>query len=605
MFYLNHGGEGSSKLTDLLEKGIKNGLGFDLETTGLDPFLKKPIIISIGNKEEQAVINISLVNDEVLQPVFKFLEDSKTTIFGQNIKFDYKFMKRHYNVEITNMHDTMIADQIQLKGKKMQSSLDKLAERYLFGVKIDKDLQTSFIDWPGGDIDIDQQYYSAIDVMYLESIYRREKELILKKDLGRVLDLEESIIDVVGDMELNGLYINREDWLKARDSALPLLKKSIQDLHVKFKPYYDQFREGKEIKISSPKQLLPVLNWAVQKTLKRKFKNTNEKTLGPYVEKDETIALLMEYRGFEKLINAYGESFLDLINPMTNRIHPSFHQVSNTESGRFSCDEPNVEQIPQSQDYRTPFCAQDPDWCIVGGDMSQAEPRLLAHFSQEPELLDIYNNDKDIYARTAELIFEKEVRRKGALGPDDPGVNIHLRKLTKTLFLGLSYGLGPTNFAKKTGIDINDAKYIISKFWEKLPKVREFFYKMEQELIEKQYAISPLDGRKRWVDAEDRVDWLNEQTLWHVKNIAKNMPLQGGNATILKRGLRLLKDSIKDRRIKIINVIHDEILLESHKEEAEFARQSLDNSLKSAWAEFVADVPLKVDSYIAPHWLKG
>jgi DNA polymerase-1 len=261
----------------------------------------------------------------------------------------------------------------------------------------------------------------------------------------------------------------------------------------------------------------------------------------------------------------------------------------------------NLQNIPSTKEYRAAFTAQKSDWRIVGADYSGMELRLLAELTLDPAFLDIFDKGLDPHATVGSMIYGKTIRAPGTNGPDDPGENMDLRKHAKTLVFGISYGMGPKRLAAATGMSYDEAKNVIKIFWAKFPHVKLFFDRMISYSRKNKCAIAPLDGRLRWLLD---IDFDNVKSRVHAENISKNFPLQGGNATITKNALILIREEIKGKQIKIINTVHDEIILEAHESCADEAQKILVRCMVDAAKPYVKRVPIKVESYIANCWKK-
>jgi DNA polymerase I len=260
-----------------------------------------------------------------------------------------------------------------------------------------------------------------------------------------------------------------------------------------------------------------------------------------------------------------------------------------------------MQNLPARTEYRAAFCAQLPDWRIVGADYSGMELRLLAELSMDPSLLEIFDKNLDAHATIGSMLYGKTIRAPGTLGPNDPGENMDLRRHAKTLNFGISYGMGPKRLAAATGMDIHQARKLIAAFWQKFPDIKAFFDAMIQYAFKYDCAISPLDGRLRWLK---NMDFDNIKDRVHAENICKNFPLQGGNASITKLALTLLRQRIQGKQIKIINTIHDEILVEAHESCAQEAKTILQDCMVEAGQKYVKRVPIIAEAYIANEWKK-
>jgi len=310
-----------------------------------------------------------------------------------------------------------------------------------------------------------------------------------------------------------------------------------------------------------------------------------------FMEEHPVISDLFKYREFSKRVSTYGETFLNYIHPVDERIHSSFQQLG-ADSGRMSSNDPNLQNIPHEQDYRTPFEAQREDWRIISADYSSQELRVLAQLSKEPAWLDAIKNKRDLHKMVASMMFRV---------PYDK-VTKDLRTKAKTIGFGTIYGLSAYGLAKQLKISPDEGKSLLDSFFKAFPHVHRFLKQMERRALETKIAYSPLDGRIRDLSSVDWDDWRKRK---HALNIAKNHPIQGASASITKLGLVLiLKEFLKRNfKAKIIGVIHDEILVECPLNEAEEATEIVKSSMIKSFNHYCPDVPMEVEPVIARHWV--
>lgn len=572
-------------------------LSIDTETTGIDPHLDKILIISMGNANQQFVFDVARLEPEHINDIRQLLENPDTLKLLQNAKFDYKMLKQVLNITLNNVYDTMLVEQVLTRGRKAATSgLADIIERHL-GIVISKDVRETFAEtFYGDELTEEQCIYAAKDVEHLEAVRIAQLRLVERDNLERVVELENKAVLPTGDIELNGIYIDRAKWIGLAEHAYEERELAANELDKFFIPIVDKDLLGHaNINYNSPQQL----SSALSKITKTKINSTKEEHLKSIDH--PAIKCLLAYREKQKQYSTYGSSFLNYVHSITNRIHPDFLQVMGTDSGRYSCKDPNLQNLPARADYREPFCAQYSHTRIVGADYSGMELRILAELSMDPAFLEIFDKGLDAHATVGSMLYDKPIRAPQTLGPDDPGENWDLRRPAKSLNFGIPYGMGPKRFAAAAGIDYALAKKLIAKYWERFPRVKTFFDERVRYAIEHKCAISPLDGRLRWLTDMD-LDDIKSRV--HAENIAKNFPLQGGNASILKLALIKIREAIVDKDISIINTIHDEILLEAHIDCAEEAKQILQTCMIDAAKHYMRRVPVIAEAYISNHWQK-
>ncbi len=600
--------------TDLLKDIRRLGnipIALDTETTGLDPFTSKLLLIQLGTEQDhQAVIDVekTLFAHPDLQPEFKeVMEDPQQVFILHNAKFDYKMLKHHLNIEILHLRDTIVAAHLIRAGiQKKGFGLDDLLKDYNIA-DLSKAVRQTFINHKGSFTD-EQIKYSADDVTYLHKLHKVLMMDIIDLRLDSVYNLECEVIPVTGDMELNGLHLDFAKWsaLEAIAKKESLIKKEELDKH--FLPYCDKDLFGDPIiNYNSPLQLKPILEKILGHSITGTGKDVLERILNPAVRS------LLKYREYETRVTRYGSAFYkEHKHSVTGRIHPNFNQVGATDSGRYASNNPNAQNIPRETAYRAAFTAE-PGWKIVGSDYSSMELVLLSEFSKDPEFKKIFDLGLDAHGHVATMIMNKLVIEKGKKYLDKDGTvkvadkdyNADLRPVGKNINFGVAYGLGPTRLANSLEIEYEEAKELLAKFWRAFPKVKIFLEARATESLENECVRCYMDNRLRWLKGFNLR--LPKQRA-HAANIAKNMSLQSGNATITKKALALVKAEIRKRNwnenCKIISTIHDEILMEVEENIANDARDMLSIKMVEAAKMWVKNTPVIADAYAADHWKK-
>ena len=590
--------ETTSELTDLLNsiKGSKGGLyQLDIETTGFDPYTNKILLIQIGGKKDQMVINYHKVfagNGGNVSLLRSILEDPAYSFILHNGKFDYKFFKHNMGIRIADIHDTMVMAHLVRAGmQKKGYGLADLLDEYNFGT-LDKSIRDNFIDHDGIDFTTEEVGYAAEDVEGIRKLYYQLLSEVSALGLDNVYNLERSCIQVTGDMELNGIGINVSAWAKleavARRDAL--VKRGELDKY--FEPYCDKDMFGVlDINYDSPKQVKPVL----EKELGFKIDGTGKDVLEKLALKHDICASLLEYRTYAKRISAFGMKFLgEHVNPVTGRIHTSFIQTGATDSGRYASRGPNMQQIPAESAYRAAFVASH-GWKIVGSDYAGMELRLLAEFSEDESFMRIFSEDLDAHRYVSSLLT----------GVDYDDITKEQRKIGKSINFGIIYGMGPGRLSKAINKSYQEAKDLMDKFLTTFPGINTFLQARVDEALADECVRSFMDGRLRWLKGFNlRVPRQRA----HAANIAKNMSLQSGNASITKLALVMLDEALRDRGWEedalIILTVHDEIQMEVKEELAESVSDLLSSTMVSAAEHWIKKVPIVAEATIGDHWSK-
>lgn len=374
---------------------------FDTETTGFDPFTSKVVLAQIGVGGKSFVFDVrhdtdhSSVHLEHLKPV---LANKQIKKLIQNSVFDMKMVKHHGGYYIENIYDTMLVEQLFNLGISAKgASLADLVRNYL-GLEMTKEPATTFVDYK----QVYQPYqleYAASDVTVLELIKDLQEPRVTKEKFENVCRLEFEFTKAMCEMELNGITLDADKWrIIMRDIDLSRI-----DIFGKINSLISKSC-GKNmlfgvpaINIDSNKQLLKALNnYGLALT------DTGEKALSKF-KGVPLIDHLLSYRKLNKLISTYGESLLDKINPITGRLHTRFRQMVST--GRMSSSNPNLQNIPKKQIYRSCFIAR-PGYSLVTADMSGAELRILGNLSNDAIFIDCYARGIDLHTRTASEVFD-------------------------------------------------------------------------------------------------------------------------------------------------------------------------------------------------------
>jgi DNA polymerase I-like protein with 3'-5' exonuclease and polymerase domains len=309
-------------------------MGVDTETTGINPINNKVLLVQMGNMHQQYVFDVARLGKEI-QKIKPLLEDSAIIKILHNAKFDYKFIKQSLGIEIDNIYDSMLAEQLLQKGRKLSGfSLEAVSEKYA-GAKLDKDIRKSFIGLVYGEnFSAAQIEYAAADVKHLHKIMEEQLSLVKRDGLLKVTEIEMGVIPATGDMELNGMKIDKTKWLTAEAQAKKERQEALKKLDSILSPFLEVDMFGKPlINYNSPKQLLSVLKVAVDSTLTTTREPDIKDINHPIIE------ALLYYRGMEKRVTTYGESFLKNINEITGHIHSEFNQLE-TDTGRYSSSNP-------------------------------------------------------------------------------------------------------------------------------------------------------------------------------------------------------------------------------------------------------------------------
>lgn len=555
----------------------------DTETDGLDPYSSNLILIQIYAGDKIFLINVDEIGtrDSVL-PYYngiKLIMKSDRILKGfQNGKFDIKFLSHHLfglGAEYQRLYDTYLAEKLITAGigKNGEGNLQFLTKKYV-GIELDKNLQTSFKS--GVEPSIEQLEYGLWDVLVLETIHQIQREILIEENLTRTASLEFAVIPIIAGIELNGMLLDREklDWL--RTVLIVELYDVEQEMEGLIKDLNPEYGKNLEMPcFNSPKQMIQLLN-------DFGFEVTSS-AAGVLSRIDHPFAQnLMEYRKLSKLLSSFARPLPEFINKKTGRIHQSIFQLG-TVTGRTSSSSPNLQQMPKKQKWRDLFIAQ-PGWKLITADYSQIELRILAEYSQDPKLLDAFHRGLDLHAATASEIFWTPIEE----------VSKWQRDAAKVINFGLVYGMSPFGLAGELGIGIRKAKNFIDRYFAAYPLVYETLEEMGAFAVENQYSVTLL-GRKRFYTTGSYAQ---------ISRKGKNSPIQGSCGDILKMALLLLEEELRPHPAFIVNLVHDEVIVEVESELADVVGNVVRSCMVEAGEHFLPSVPVMVDMAVDTVWQK-
>ncbi|MBE8986834.1 DNA polymerase I [Nostoc sp. LEGE 12450] len=587
-------------------------VAWDTETTALEP--RDAELVGIGccwgmQPDEVAYIPVghktgeNLHKDLVLEALRPILESADYPKALQNAKFDRLVLKCQGINLAGVVFDPMLASYI-LNPDSSHNLMD-LGQRYL-GL-----IAKSYLDLvPKGktiaDIDIpavaDYCGMDAYSTFGLVPKLREELEQI--PTLSKLLvEVEQPLEAVLAQMEYTGVRIN--------SAYLKELSQHLETELVRLKEEATEIA-GENFNLGSPKQLSQILFEKLGLSTKHSRKiqtgfSTDAATLEKLQEDDKSgfVEAIIEYRTLSKLKSTYVDALPALVRPDTQRVHTDFNQAA-TSTGRLSSSNPNLQNIP----IRTAFSRQirkaflpEAGWLMVAADYSQIELRILAHLSQEPILVQAYQQNEDVHTVTARLVFEKE------------NITSEERGIAKTINFGVIYGMGSLRFSRSTGIDKNIANEFIKRFNERYPKVFAYLEQVKKEAIALGYVETIL-GRRRYFDFTNnslrRLKGSNPEDidLSKLKNLgpydagllrsAANAPIQGSNADIIKIAMVRLHEVLKNYQARLLLQVHDELVFEIPPDEWEELQPQIKSVMENA---VQLSVPLLVEARVGENWM--
>ncbi len=570
-------------------------LSLDTETTSTNAIEAELVGLSFAVEERKAFyVAIPANREEALKivAIFKPLyEDPEILKVGQNIKYDIEVL-RHYGVEVAGpMFDTMIAH--YLLQPELRHNMDYMAEVYL-GYRT---VHIEELIGPRGRNQKNMRDLSPTDIYEYAcedaDITLRLKNVLEPKldEAGVALlfrDIEMPLVDVLADMELNGVCLDTEalhETSEVFNKRMTAIEQHIYEL------------AGEQFNISSPRQVGDILFGKmkiVDKPKKTKTGQfvTSEEVLQQLRSKSPIIDEILNYRGLKKLLSTYVDALPKLINPRTGHIHTSFNQTV-TATGRLSSSDPNLQNIPVRDDdgkeIRKCFIPE-PGCLFFSADYSQIELRIMAHLSEDENMIEAFREGFDIHAATAARIWHKDI---GEVTPAE-------RKKAKQANFGIIYGITTYGLAQRMDISNGEARDLIDGYFLTFPRV-EAYMEQAKETARKQGYAETLFHRRRYLPD---INSHNATVRGFAERNAINAPIQGSEADIIKVAMVRIHHRFKAEgiRSKMILQVHDELNFSVFPEEKEQVERIVIEEMQGAYK---LRVPLVADAGWGKNWLEA
>ncbi len=587
-FELINDAAGIKKVFDDLS--TEDFLGFDTETTELDPYEGNIRLVQLSNGKNTYVIDLKpfagrgdLRTSDELALLRELLAAPKPIKIAHNAKFDAKWVRHHLGTDVGGIFDTLLASQLIAAGD--QDRRHNLAEvaNFFLGIEVDKSEQVS--DWNAAELSQSQVQYAAKDAMIMVALREKVVERLKQDNLIQVAKLEFDCVMPIAAMELNGFYLDEARWREQLEKVKKEQEKVAAELQQMLSAGVAQASlfGVTEINLDSQPQVTDALiNLGVPVP-----NTTRGWQLEPLALKYPVIAKLLEYRGVAKSISSFGENILEFIKPQTKRIHADFRQIG-APTGRFSCSKPNIQQIPHDEAYRRCFRAPEGRKLVIA-DYSQVELRILAEFSNDENFIKAFKSGADFHTITAAQVFNVK--------PEE--VSSEQRSFAKRLNFGVVYGIGASRFALMTGLSQTHAEDTMRKYFGTYRGLDAWLRDAARRVVTERISRTASGRMYRF-----RFDENDRSQIGAAQRNAKNFPIQGSSADILKRALHLLHQEIAGTSAKLVNIVHDEIIVECDASEAEIIADKLNKVMCAAGAEYIRKVPVKVDVHIADEWTK-
>ncbi len=401
------------------------------------------------------------------------------------------------------------------------------------------------------------------------------------ESLGLLTDIEMPAAAVLADMELYGFKIDREGIRRYGEQLAELEGQLAERIY---------YAAGGEFNINSPKQLGEVLFDRLGLPSGKKTK-TGYSTGAEVLEKlrpyNPIIEDILDYRQVAKLRSTYAEGLLRQADE-TGRIHTTFKQTG-TATGRLSSTEPNLQNIPikteLGREFRRYFIPENENYVLIDADYSQIELRILAHISGDENMTAAFASGRDIHTSTAATVF----------GVDPDSVTLEMRKRAKAVNFGILYGMGDFRLSNDLHIPIKQAKQYIESYLAGFPKIAEYLDRVKAEARENGY-VTTMMGRRRYVP---ELAGKNKNLQAFGERVAMNSPIQGSAADIIKLAMVNVSKKLCGLDARLILQVHDELLIEASREDADKAREILKTEMENA---VKLAVPLTVDLSGGENW---
>lgn len=614
-------------------------IGVDTETTGLAFWEDHMVMLIAGNKEHQYVVDTRYVDIEPLKPI---LENNDKIKILHNMVFDYKFLKSDGNIVLENIYDTQRSEYVVMGSiADPFVSLSVLAFKYA-GIEMDKTVRSSFIGMGGEEFSMSQILYGAGDIKHLFDIKDGQSEIAAEKQLDYAVRLENASYLAVAEMEYNGVKIDYKAWKALAKIARTESERIVEELNqiivtddlfkdcrLKFiqTDMFVEFDDLPKVNINwgSPKQVLNIMH-----KVDKRLAGVAEDVLKPIKNKHKIISVYLKNQEYKKRLTTYGEDFFKHVDS-DGLIHTNFKTV---ETGRYSSDNPNLQNIPADNRYRNCFLPPKDNLMFVSADYSSQELALIAHDSQDPVWLTCLEKKEDLHSVCAELVFGEAwvgVRENDCAfyatkdithGPDENGKvyvekiekrqkcecprHKELRQAIKTINFGLAYGMTEHKLSDRVGISVGEAAKIIAKYFSTFPAIKGS--------LEKSALFGRVNGYIRTMTPYGRIrefpEWRGPDTdrrdMGGIERKSKNTHIQGSGADMIKEALIRVRRKIIDEKLPVLLVltVHDQIDTVTTEEFSETWKEMLVAVMEESALSIIPSGLLKAEASISTVWKK-
>jgi DNA polymerase-1 len=618
-------------------------LCLDTETTALNFLESKIIMLQIGTGEDQLVIDTRDFDITLFKDV---LEDPNKTFVGHNLKFDYNQLK-NYGIVLSNVWDTMVVDQVLHNGKYNMEEIRKLSRfslkgvyQYYFHKVINKAVREEFSTIRNRPFTLQQVMYGATDVVLPLQIKQKQEELASIYNLQSCIRLENQVVLALGDIEYNGMYLDIDKWMSIVHFYLKKIKATEAELDqlLLSTPTGSKYRKlGNQLDLfdsSFDDKRLSIVNWAsdqqVLKILHQEYNifpkdkdgkdSSGADAIEFLPEKIPITTKLLEHRKESKIISSFGENYIKKYIQKDGRIHTTYNQIVRT--GRMSSRNPNIQQLKKGDGFRETFTVTG-NKTLICADYSAQEARIMADLANDEAYINFFKSgDSDPHSFVASRMYSVAFGKEFIVTKDNE--NKAYRDKGKTLNFAVSFGASAFTIAKRLKISEEEAQGLIDLFFQGFPGLDNFFKECRESGLKKGYiTTNEITRRIRWFPKHKRLRELSDKRsltreerkeLLQIKGSigreSQNTRIQGSASDVSKTALILLRkellknniNSLNTSPVKIVNCIHDEIILECDIELAEQWATTLKDCMEKAAKIYCKHLDIPAVPVISKIW---
>lgn len=571
---------------EMLEASLKDGKNVCMKVMSDQNHRDIPEIYGIAFMTEHIHCYIDGNPAEMLGALEQMFQKTGATVYGHNLQPDFYALRSLGFQSLPRVSFDSAVAQYLLQPERSSYDLKPLSLEYFHKDFKDKEEFSSDGGQLGflGEMEVRYDEYGVQWCETVEMLRKVMEDRLSLEDLMPVLEkIELPLIPVLAAMEARGFAVDSRELLAAGETLTAQLLTLTREIYL---------QAGTEFNINSPKQLGEILFERLKLPAGKKTKtgySTNAEILESLRDYHEIIGLILEYRTLSKLNGTYVEGLLPLVHK-DGRIHAHFRQTV-TATGRISCTEPNLQNIPIRQEagraLRKVFIPRDENYVLVGADYSQIELRVLAHMSQDPSLIEAFNQGLDIHKATASRVF----------GVPESEVTPLMRSNAKAVNFGVIYGMSSFGLSAELNISRKQAEIYIRDYFHKHQKVKEYMDN-QVEFAKKYGYVTTIMNRKRHIH---EINAANHMVRQAGERLAMNSPIQGSAADIIKLAMILCHEEMEREQMRsgLILQVHDELIIEAHKDELSRVEALLAENMINA---VKLSVTLTVDLNTGNNW---